>query len=399
MTDNSLPWRRLLLAILLVALASQPVFLLAASYLQLEEEIGLTTTRLGVLSAAFFLTAAIASPPLGRLVGRIGWQSAMRINVVGSALVLLAIAVFARSFASLFLMLVAGGAIYGFSNPAANQSLAEQVDPAHRGLIFGLKHAGIPASTLLAGLAIPLIIVRFDWSAAFAAAVLLVPVVWLLIVTDREQPSSIPAVDQPGRGARPLRSIHLTTLAGAASLSTWGALSLSIFLVEASVEEASLTESAAGVLLFAGSLASIAGRMIAGAVTDRLHGRGFAGLVLLLTTGSVVFFMMRPATGAAFAVLVLIAFATAWGWPGLMTFTVVNANASTVAASSAITQAGIFLGAGLGPILLGWVIENASFQTSWAIVSLWLLLAATIVTIVGARTQRPLIAAVPEEGR
>ena len=243
------------------------MFLLAASFLQLKEDIGLTTTGLGMLTAAFFLAAAVASPPLGRVVERIGWQSAMRINVVGSATVLLAIAAFARSFGTLFALLVAGGAIYGFSNPAANQSLAEQVNPDRRGIIFGLKHAGIPASTLLAGLAIPLIIVRLDWPAAFAIAVLLVPVVWLLIVTDRPHSSPVPASDAPGRGARPLRAVHLVTLAGAAALSTWAALSLSIFLVEASVEEASLSESAAGMLLFAGSLASILGRMTAGAVS------------------------------------------------------------------------------------------------------------------------------------
>jgi len=384
---RALPWRRLLLAILLVALASQPIFLLAASFLQLEEDIGLTTTRLGVLAAAFFLTAAIASAPLGRVVERIGWRLAMRINVVGSAAVLVAFAAVARTFVAFLVLLVIGGAIYGLANPAANKSLAEQVFPDRRGLIFGLKHAGIPASTLLAGLAIPLVIVRFDWPVAFAIALLLVPVIWLLIVTDRDEPSPIPAVSEPGRGAQPLGAAHLATLAGAAALSTWAALSLSLFLVEASVEEASLTESEAGVLLFAGSLASIIGRMTAGVVTDRIRGRGFATLAVLMGIGSVVFFLLRPATGALFAVLVLAAFATGWGWPGMMTFTVVNANASTVAASSAITQAGIFLGAGLGPVVLGWVIDNTSFQASWALVSAALLIAAAIVTIVGQRTQ------------
>ena len=73
----------------------------------------------------------------------------------------------------------------------------------------------------------------------------------------------------------------------------------------------------------------------------------------------------------------------------MMTFTVVNANTTTVASSSGITQTGIFVGAGLGPVMLGWVIENTSFATSWALVSVALLIAASIVTIVGLRTQRP----------
>ena len=385
---GALPWRRLLLAILIVALSSQPVFLLAASFLRLEDDIGLTTASLGVLTAAFFLTAAITSAPLGRVIERIGWQSAMKVNAVGSAAVLLAIALFARSIAAFFVLLVVGGAVYGFANPAANKSLAEQVFPDRRGLIFGLKHAGIPASTMLAGLALTLIIVRWDWPVAFALALVLVPVVWVLIVTDRNDGAHIPAAHEPSRGARRLGRGDLATLAAAAALCTTAAISLSIFLVEASVEEASLTESAAGLLLFAGSLSSILGRMTAGAVTDRAHGRGFASLTVLMGVGSLVFFLLRPATGAVFIVLVLVAFATGWGWPGMMTFTVVNANTSTVAASSSITQAGIFLGAGIGPVLLGLVIERTSFQASWALVAVALLLAASIVTIVGVRSQR-----------
>lgn len=391
---DSLPWRRLILAVLLVALATQPTFLLAASFLQLEEDIGLTTTALGVLTAAFFLTAALTSTPLGRLIDRIGWKGAMRINAAGSAVVLVLMATVARSFPAFLVLLVVGGAFYGIANPAANKSLAERVDPSRRALIFGLKHAGIPASTLLAGLALPLIIVRWSWPAAFAAALVLVPVVWYLITTDRAPSEPIPAVDQPGRGAKPLTVWDLATLAGAAALCTTAAMALSVFLVEAAVEEASLSESTAGVLLFVGSIASIAGRMTAGVVTDHVHGRGFASLAVLMGTGSLVFFLLPATTGAAFFVLVLAAFATGWGWPGMMTFTVVNANTESVAASSSITQAGIFLGAGTGPVLLGLVIDATSFHTSWVVVAFALLIAAVVVSMVGFKTQRRSSAAV-----
>jgi MFS family permease len=385
------------LSILIVALATQPVFLMAGSFLQLEEDIGLTPTTLGILTATFFLTAAITSAPLGRVVERIGWRTSMRINVVGSVAVLIAIALLARSFAA---FLFVGGAFYGFANPAANTSLAEQVDPSRRGIIFGLKHAGIPTSTLLAGLAIPMLILTIGWPATYAIAVLLAPVVWLLIPTEHAEAIPLAVAAMPGRGSRPLNAIDLGLLAGAAALSALVAISLGTFLVAAAVEEASFSESAAGILLFAGSLASITGRVTAGAVTDRVGGRGFGGLVVMMGTGSVVFFLLPQATSAvAFVTLVLVAFATGWGWTGLMTFTVVNANTSTVAASSAITQAGIFLGAGLGPVLLGWVIDTTSFQTSWALVSLALLIAAAIVTTVGVRTRRPEPAQIGGRGR
>ena len=154
---TGLPWRRLALAILIVALSALPVFLVGSTFLQLQREIELTTTGLGVATALFFLTASIASASLGRVVERIGWRVAIRVNSVSSALILVAIALFATSTASLSFLLVAAGAVYGLANPAANKALAELVEPGRRGLMFGLKHAGIPSSTLLAGLAVPTI--------------------------------------------------------------------------------------------------------------------------------------------------------------------------------------------------------------------------------------------------
>ncbi len=388
-THASLPWRRLVLSVLIVTLSTQPVFLLAAAFIQLESDLGLSITGLGALSATFFLTAAIASAPLGRVVEKIGWQRAMKINCVGSAAVLIAIALFARSVPGFVVLLVVGGAFYGFANPAANKALAEQVDADRRGITFGLKHAGIPSSTLLAGLAIPALILTVGWEFSFAVAALLAGPVWVLIAVDRDplrQPAGAPS---PGSGARPLTVLDLVMLAAASALSAAAAISLGTFLIAAAVEEASFTQAAAGVLLFVGSLASISARIVVGAITDRIGGRGFTGVAILLGTGALVFLLLRPATGLAFGVLVVFAFATAWGWTGLMTFTVVNANTSTVAASSAIMQAGIFLGAGLGPILLGWTIDQYSFSTSWVGVSVMLLAAASIVSIVGLRTKRP----------
>lgn len=387
-TRSSIPWRRLVLAILIVALGTQPVFLVGAAFLQLNEDLGFSTTTLGLLTAAFFLTASVSSAPLGRTVERIGWRTAIRINAVTSAAVLLGIALFADSTATLAVLLIIGGLAYGFANPAANKSLAERVDPGRRGLIFGIKHAGIPTSTLLAGFAVPALVLTVGWRATFATTALLLPVVLALVPRKDVDEEPIEGADEPGRGAHPMTVPQLAMLASGSSLATWAAMSLSIFLVAAAVATG-MTEGSAGLLLFAGSAASITARVTAGAVTDRARGRGFGGLALLMGLGAIVFSLLPSSTGIVFVALVLLAFVTGWGWPGLMTFTVVNANAGTAAASSAITQAGIFLGAGGGPILVGWAIDRWSYNTSWLLVALSLALAAAIVIAVGIRTRAP----------
>ena len=106
-------------------------------------------------------------------------------------------------------------------------------------------------------------------------------------------------------------------------------------------------------------------------------------MAVLMGGGAVVFAFLVAATGATFAVLVLAAFATGWAWPGLMTYTVVNANAGSAASSSAITQAGVFVGAGVGPVVLGAIIDAWGFDAGWIAVTLALVVASGGVSAVG----------------
>ena len=383
---KALPWRRLALAILIVALSALPVFLVGVTFLQLEQDIALTTTGLGAATAAFFLTASISSAGLGRVVERIGWRASMRINSTLSALILVGIALFARSPIALSTLLVAGGAVYGLANPSANKALAELVHPERRGLIYGLKHSGIPTSTLLAGLAVPTVALTIGWRFAFVFAALLLPVIWLLLAMDKDEPIDLSSLEASLRLTTPMSTSQIVALAGAAALATWAAISLSTFLIGAAVD-ASPSEAEAGLLLFFGSLTSISTRVAAGSITDRRRSRGFVGLAVLMAVGSLVFVALSGASGVWFVGLVLLAFATGWGWPGLMTFTVVNANIGTPAASSAITQAGVFLGAGIGPLVLGWLIDNVSRTATGITVAVCLAVASVVTLRVGRSTR------------
>ncbi len=180
----------------------------------------------------------------------------------------------------------------------------------------------------------------------------------------------------------PLTIPLLVGLGAGSALATWAAISLSTYIVAAAVE-VGFSESAAGLLLFSGSVASILGRISAGLITDRIGAKGFGGIAVMAALGAVVFALLPAFTGTVFGLLVLAAFATGWAWPGLMTYTVVNANPGTVAASSAIAQAGIFVGAGLGPLVLGRVADVYSFDAVWLVVTVSLALAAAIVSAVG----------------
>ena len=283
---------------------------------------------------------------------------------------------------SLGVLLVGSAVTYGLANPSTNLALAETVDPHRRALTFGLKHAGIPSSTLLAGLAVPLVIVTFGWRWAYVAAALLGVIVLALVPAGERSAATAPPSRDPRRAVAPLSATRLVAFALGVSLAVWAATGLGTYLVAASVD-IGFSESAAGLLLFGGSIASIAGRIVAGHLADRVGSKGFAGITAMVGVGAGVFALLSVATGPFFAVLVLAGFATGSGWPGLMTYTVVNANIGSVAASSSITQAGVFLGAGASPLLLGWVADRWSFDAAWLVIAVALALSATIVAMVG----------------
>ncbi len=370
----------------MVMVSTLPVFLTGASFHQLQEEIGLTATSLGAVTAAFFLTASLTSAPLGRLVERIGWRTAMRINCVVSSVVVVMIPLFVYSPTSLGGLLVASGAAYGFTNPAANHSLAQGAAPGRRGVVFGLKHAGIPASTLVAGAAVPLLVLTIGWRPTFALAIVVAVIAWALIHFEPESSTGHSPSNDTRAPVRPLTSRQLVILAVGSAFATWAAVFLGQFLVAGAVD-ASLSESQAGVLLFVGSGASITARVVAGLMADRRVSAGFRGVSLMMALGALTFVAVSGATGWAFALVVVAAFSLGWGWPGLMTYAVVNANPRSAAASSAVTQAGIFFGAGVGPLVLGWVVDTSSFKTAWRLVATLLLVAASIVFAVGLRVR------------
>ncbi len=381
---RQLNWRLIVTAILVVTVSTLPTFLVAAAIAQAGPELGYGTQGLGLLTALFFLVASASSSMIGRLVERVGWRRTMRINAAAAAVVLIVIAVAVQGIAGLTAMLVISAAFYGAANPAANLALAQDVPTSRRGLVFGLKHAGIPTSTLLAGVAVPLVVLTLGWRWAFGLGAVLASAVLVLIPRDRaEKPPMAVATDESAAAPR-MAPGWLGVVSLASAFATVGATALSTFQVDAAIERG-FTEAAAGSLLALGSFSSILARALYGYSADRTRTTGFGWIGVLTAIGAVAFVLMGWLGGAAFAAVTVLAFATGWGWPGLLTYSVVRSNEGRPAGSTAITQAGIFVGAGLGPTGVGWLAENVSFQAAWLAVAVSLVVASALMLVVRAR--------------
>jgi MFS family permease len=171
------------LSIAAASAAVLPVFLTGAVSVQLGHAVHIRATVIGLLVATFFGTAALTSASFGALAERAGALRVIATSAGVTAVAMAAIAAFGQHLPLLFAALVVAGAANGATQPAVNLYLTRGVSAARQGLAFGIKQAGIPTATLLSGLAVPLLAIRFGWQAGFAVGAGLVATVALVAAT------------------------------------------------------------------------------------------------------------------------------------------------------------------------------------------------------------------------
>lgn len=343
-------------------LAVLPMFLLGALAVFVRDDLGFGEFELGLAVAAFALTSALASVPGGRWSEWLGTARAMRVAATGSAACLLGVALLAREWTHLLVLLIVGGLANGIAAPATNGAVSRLVPEHRQGLAFGAKQAAIPTAILLGGAAVPLLALTVGWRWAFAAAATGAVAVWVLVQPVggrplRERGAPVRAGDTAAR--------VLVLLALAAGVGGMGVNAMGVFYVE-SAAASGLPAGVAGALFAAGGVTGIASRVLWGWQADRRGHRHLPVVAALMGTGSAGVALLALAP-AAWALLLgtLLAFGAGWGWPGLFNYAVVRHNRNAPSAATGITQAGVFVGACVGPPVFGAIVEAAGYPTAW----------------------------------
>ena len=373
-TPLRVPGSRWPMGIALVAavFGSMPAFLTGIMAVLLREDLGFGERDLGAAISIFFGAAAIGSVPAGQLVERIGAQAGLLIGAAGTAVTLAGIGLLAHSWGQLVLWLVLGGAALSFTQPASNLALTQGVRFGRLGVAFGLKQSAIPAATLLGGAALPLVGLTLGWRWAFGGMALLTASYLVAMVLRRLPPGTPTAAAPHGDAA----AKHVLVLALSGALGMAAGNSLGSFFVEYAVSSG-IDIGDAGVWLVVGSLGSIVARVLWGWLADRRDGRNLGFIMALMGIGALSFVVLALSPWpAVLAASTFIAFATAWGWPGLMLYTVVRLRRESPAASTGIVLAGTFVGGAVGPVLFGTLIEQVSYQVAWLVAAALLVVAA-----------------------
>ncbi len=349
-----------------------PAFLTGAVGVQLRADLGFGEAGLGLAVAAFFAGGASGSVVLGRLTQRLGPTGALQVGGLVAATTNLAIAVGARSLTALAALLAFGGLGNAISQPAANLLLANRLPADRLGLALGIKQSGMPLATLLGGLAVPGLAQTVGWEAAYlaAAAVALVSMVWLS--TEHEPARAVVGRHRPETPTLSLAVLGLGMFFGAAAAGA-----LTAFLVS-SAEASGVGAAEAGLLLSGGAACGIVVRVTVGIRADRRPGRHLLTVSAMLALGAVAFALLAVHEPAVVVAATPLAFGAGWAWPGLFNFAVVRANPRAAAAATGVTQTGVYLGALVGPVGFGLVVDAAGYSTAWLATAASALLAATV---------------------
>lgn len=363
-------------AVAVATMTVLPLALAGGLAVQLSAALGVPVSALGAAAAAFFGAATVMSPFAGGVVARLGAKSAMRLSALVAAATLVTIGAGVRSLGALLLVLAVAGLGNGLAQPATNLFLAQRVAPGRQGTAFGVKQSAIPAASLLAGLAVPVLALTVGWRWAFV--LLAVPALALAVRVPGGEQRAHWTPGPTGRAHLP-RQV-LVVIAVGAGLAAACASSLSIFTVAGAVD-AGWGEAQAG-LLFAGASASgVLARLACGVQADR-RGKGHLTVIaVMMLLGCIGFAGLASGDQLLYALGASVAFAVGWGWPGLLILSVVELSPADPAAGTGMTQTGTSAGAVLGPFVFGLLVERFDYSAAFAAAGAGLAVAAAIILL------------------
>ncbi|MGH8915212.1 MAG: MFS transporter [Acidimicrobiia bacterium] len=375
---SALARRPLLAAVVYTGTCILPLSLISAQILQLQADLGFGVSRLGLATAAYFGAAAMAANPAGRIVARMGPGPSLRI---GSSLTLIA-CVIAGTAAAWWLLPIAaavGGVGNGMIQVAGNLAIFDGVTNKRQGVGFGAKQAAVPLAGVLAGISLPVIGLVFGWRWVFALAGMIA----LVLAVSAPELSADRSLERSERSAgSPPRSLFLLALGGIAGAMAGNGLSL--FIVPSAVD-IGITEGAAGAVLAACSLLVVVVRLGAGWLVDRNESIGFAEMAWLTGAGAVgAFALFAASTPALYLVALPIALLGAWGWPGVIFFTVVHSYPQLPAKASGMVLSGNLTGTMIGPLVVGSLAGHGNYPGAWLFVAVM----ATIATVAFVASHR-----------
>jgi ACS family hexuronate transporter-like MFS transporter len=347
----------------------------------IRADLGISRAGIGLLTAAIFLGAALASTPAGHLTDRLGAARLLVLAMLG-----VGTAEFVAALSPvvwLFVIAVFGvGLAYGCITPPTNVIVRGAADDANRGLIMSSKQIGVTLGGLIAGLTLPLIADAYGWRTALfapaAAAFVIAALAFLTRANLRRQTG--PVAHTALRAQRLIvRLPWRLGVGGFGFLMAGLQLSFVSYLAVFLTEQHGYRLGIAGISLAVTMLGGTIGRLGWAVVSDRwFSGRRGAGLALTAGIAAVglVGLAVLP-TGPLLWPCVALVGLSSIGWNGVfLTLVAESVPPSHVGRMSGWALRSVFTGVVVIPPVIGLIADRADWSVTW-------LVAAALTTVAG----------------
>lgn len=337
---------------------------------EVARDLGIPETWIGHQVSIVFAAGLIASLVAGGLLERLGPTRTMQLALLLAALGLAATG--AGTAATLLVGAVLLGLGYPLPSPAGAELLNRLAPEGRRNLIFSVKQMAVPAGSVLAGLALPIMSATIGWrETMFTGAVVLL----LIALSLQTLRSNLDGSEmRPGKSAklaiRPWavlrhRPIRLLILVG--FIYSTIQIGAGAYVVTLLVVDSGWSLIAAGTAAAVLQLSGVIGRLSWGIVADRVgDGLGTIAFIGFLIPAFAALLVLIPDSWTAMTYVALVGLGgTAIGWNGVYMAEIARlAPRGEVMSTTASVLALVFGGMIVGPMLLGLVADlSGSFGT------------------------------------
>ena len=367
--------RPLATAVLYSVVASFPLFFAGGFAVRLQQDLSMSKSQFGLSVSAYFITSAVGSFTIGSLIDKFGARAGFLIAAIGGGVASILVAI-SSSFIPFALALAVAGISNTSGQLAGNRVLAG-IGPARQGLGFGVKQAAVPFGSFLAGAVVGAVGAEIDWRGAF----FVYSIFAFLVATV--------APDGPGKASAkdPRRPVGqdwpcLMALAIAGSLGGAAGNGLAVLTVDA-FAESGYSQSVSATALAIGSGLTIVARTSIGWFAGHRNTSGFVELGSAMALGATAFGLMAISGDLRVLLWVglILAFLGAWGWPGVMYYTVIRNTTTTPGTATGFVVTGVFIGGIIGAPLLASIAERWTYETAWSTASVMGVVATTLVVL------------------
>lgn len=384
-------WRTLLGATtgIGVGVAVLPLYTLGLAIPELEQAFGWSRTQLSSLQLIGSLCLIVTAPLVGSLIDRLGPRTPAVFSLAALGLGFGALSLAGPSFALYLAVFVAMYLLASGSTPVSFTRAINTRFHRARGLALGLALAGAGVVAFL----VPVVMgPRFavDWRTAYrvlAAVVLLVAVlVWVLMARGRPAAGDDPATEAPPpssvsaswRDIAPwMRSGLFIRLMAAYLVLALAVGGLTVHLVPL-LRDAGVTPARAAVTAGSIGIAIIVGRLVVGALIDRLFAPAVTAVVLLVAAaGYAALLLGGPSLAVVAALGVGLALGAEVDVIGYLTARYYPLE--HYGRLFGVFYAAFTLGIGASPVLIAWLRElTGGYTTPLAACTVLLVLASLL---------------------